>query len=163
MKCSHEFWKIARYVSTHTILEPNVTFRCIVLHLKSVLRSSATLKTTRTSLLINIFCLYQLQAVNSCESKLQSSPQYQSDGATLLPLLEHPFEGAHQTLLDMHWRVHLSSFRYISKPGGEISNKLMLRKWLLYTPANARACIGGPLLNFIRHSKLSLSDSIVCR
>ena len=53
------------------------------------------------------FCLYRLQAVNPCESKLQSSPQDQTDGATLLPLLEHALEGAHTTLLDMHWRVHL--------------------------------------------------------
>ena len=86
------------------------------------------------------------------ESNLRLSPQGQSDGATLLPLLEHAFEGAHPTLLDMHWRVHLSGCRYVSKLGGEISNELMLRKWLLYTPANARACIGGPLPNFMRHS-----------
>ena len=31
-----------------------------------------------------------------------TSPQDQSDGATLLPLLEHVLEGAHPTLLDMH-------------------------------------------------------------
>ena len=40
------------------------------------------------------FCLYRLQAVNPCERKLRSSPQDQSDGATLLPLLEHALESA---------------------------------------------------------------------
>ena len=83
------------------------------------------------------------------------SPQDQTEGATLLPLLEHALEGAHPTLLDMHWRVHLSGCRYISKSGGEVSNKLILHKWLLYTPANARACIGGHIVYIFNNYKLS--------
>ena len=49
-------------------------------------------------------CLYRLQAVNPCESELRSNHQDQPDGATLLPLLEHLLEGAHLTLLGIHWR-----------------------------------------------------------
>ena len=52
--------------------------------------------------------LYRLQAVKPCESKLQSCPQDQTDGATLLPLLEpatgHALESA-SVWLQIHFHA----------------------------------------------------------